>query len=192
MFQRKPPKPLARGWFVGVVVGVAIGVLAALAVGAWVRTIPVPRARPPDPPADVLDLLERQRNMGWNPNQALQVGVGVSVAEPASAPTVRTAREPVLAVDADAPGVDDARKKGGDRYDFFVQAADFADSSEAEDLRAKLAAAGVSAIVNTRSGEGKRRYRVRLGPFPDKDAALDVVDALESKGLDPALVRVAR
>lgn len=193
----KERRPLARGWVIGMAVGVGLGFLIAALVAAWVRSIPVPQSKPVEPSAEMLDFLERQRNKGWNPNLPLQAGAPALPASRAlkagvDAPQASVPHEPVLAVDVEIPADAGEQQGGAARYDYFVQAADFAHSADAEDLRAELAAAGVSAMVSSRTGDGQRRHRVRLGPFSDKEAALEIVDALESKGLDPALVRVAR
>ncbi|MCB2070411.1 MAG: SPOR domain-containing protein, partial [Ottowia sp.] len=49
---------------------------------------------------------------------------------------------------------------------------------------------GVEARVTEREQAGRTVYRVRVGPFQNKDAADRVKERLAGNGLDAALVRV--
>jgi cell division protein FtsN len=51
---------------------------------------------------------------------------------------------------------------------------------------------GVEARVTEREQAGRTVYRVRVGPFQNKDAADRVKDRLDGNGFDSALVRVQR
>jgi cell division protein FtsN len=52
----------------------------------------------------------------------------------------------------------------------------------AEALRASLAAAGHDAYVVEAEGAGGARYRVRVGSFPTRQAAVDAVARLGGEG----------
>ena len=58
--------------------------------------------------------------------------------------------------------------------------------------RARLSLMGVEARVTEREQAGRTVYRVRVGPFQNKDAADRVKDRLDGDGFDSALVRVQR
>ena len=178
------------GW-VGFFVGVACGLLVAAVVGEWVLRIPVPTRRAAELSMEEKELQESRKNKGWDPNAALRShGPGsnapgqpsIESVDPSFVPLGEAPPHEVLPV---SPEPDE-------QYDLFVQAAEFADAQAAEDLRAEFAIAGVAAIVSKRGPEGRRRYRVRLGPFASGDAAMGVADALQVKGIEPTLIRVER
>jgi cell division protein FtsN len=51
---------------------------------------------------------------------------------------------------------------------------------------------GIEAKVSEREQAGRVVYRVRSGPFDDKDQAEKIKVRLDSNGMDAALVRVQR
>ena len=73
-----------------------------------------------------------------------------------------------------------------------MQAGAFRTPEDAEGQRARLSLIGVEARVTEREQAGRTVYRVRVGPFQNKDAADRVKERLAGNGLDAALVRVAR
>ncbi len=75
---------------------------------------------------------------------------------------------------------------------FFVQAGAYASPDDAEAQRARLAMSGFSAKVMARDQSGKTVYRVRLGPFDERDAADDLREKLGAAGVESTLVRVER
>jgi len=75
---------------------------------------------------------------------------------------------------------------------YFVQAGAFRTPDDAEAQRARLSLMGVEARVTEREQAGRTVYRVRVGPFQNKDAADRVKDRLDGNGFDSALVRVQR
>ena len=68
----------------------------------------------------------------------------------------------------------------------------FRTPDDAEAQRARLSLMGVEARVTEREQAGRTVYRVRVGPFQNKDAADRVKDRLDGNGFDSALVRVQR
>mgnify|MGYP002148705078 CR=1 FL=1 len=91
-------------------------------------------------------------------------------------------REPLPDVDAPA----------ADPFTYFVQAGAFRTQEDADGQRARLSLMGVEARVTEREQAGRTVYRVRVGPFQNKDAADRVKDRLDGNGFDSALVRVQR
>jgi cell division protein FtsN len=123
-----------------------------------------------------------------------------SVAEPVKATT-----PPRPAVTADPLG-DLAKAKSGlstpatpaapaetsDPFDYVVQAGAYRTSADADAQKAKLALLGLDAKVSERDQAGRVVYRVRLGPYSDKNVAERIRAQLENNGIDNTLVRVQR
>ena len=79
-----------------------------------------------------------------------------------------------------------------DPFDYVVQVGAYRTSADADAQKAKLALMGLDAKVSERDQAGRVVYRVRLGPFKDKNAAERIRTQLESSGIENTLVRVQR
>ena len=79
-----------------------------------------------------------------------------------------------------------------DPFTYFVQAGAFRSPEDAEAQRARLSLMGVQSRVTEREQAGRTVFRVRVGPFQNKDAADRVKERLDGNGFDSALVRVQR
>lgn len=79
-----------------------------------------------------------------------------------------------------------------DPFDYVVQAGAYRTSADADAQKAKLALMGLDAKVSERDQAGRVVYRVRLGPYNDKNAAERIRAQLESNGIDNTLVRMQR
>lgn len=77
-------------------------------------------------------------------------------------------------------------------FTFFVQVGAYRMQQDADAQRARLGLMGIDARVSEREQAGQTVYRVRVGPFQNKDAADRVKERLSGNGYDAALVRVAR
>jgi cell division protein FtsN len=75
---------------------------------------------------------------------------------------------------------------------YFVQVGAYASADDAEQQRAKLALAGLSAKISEREQSGRTVYRVRLGPYSSKDEADSAQQRLTEQNIDARLVRVER
>jgi cell division protein FtsN len=73
-----------------------------------------------------------------------------------------------------------------------VQAGAFRSQTEADAHRAKLSMMGLDAKISEREQAGRLVYRVRLGPYDDKDLAENAKARLDKSGIETALVRVQR
>ena len=73
-----------------------------------------------------------------------------------------------------------------------MQAGAFRTQEDAEAQRAKLSLMGIEAKVTEREQSGRQVYRVRVGPFGNKDEADRQKEKLDAGGFDTALVRVQR
>jgi cell division protein FtsN len=94
---------------------------------------------------------------------------------------------------AKAKGVQTPAAPGNsDPFTYFVQAGAFRSQAEADAQRAKLTMMGLDAKVSEREQAGRQVYRVRLGPFDDKELAERAKSKLDASGIETALVRVQR
>ena len=86
-----------------------------------------------------------------------------------------------------------ARAGGGnDPFLYFVQAGAFRTPEDAEAQRAKLSLMGIEARVTEREQAGRQVYRVRGGPYNNRDEADRQNEKLDAGGFETALVRVQR
>jgi cell division protein FtsN len=117
----------------------------------------------------------------------------------ASAPGPSSSRDPAAilsgqSVPSNGSTTSTARstKPAADAFTYFVQAGAFARPEDAEQQRAKLAMQGLAARVTEREQSGRTVYRVRLGPYEQKDDAEATQQRLQGSGVEAALVRVER
>ena len=116
-------------------------------------------------------------------------------ATPAPAPQSGSTRDPAAILSGQGGGASSSArstKSGADAFTYFVQAGAFAKPEDAEQQRAKLAMQGLAARVTEREQSGRTVYRVRLGPFEQKDDAEAAQQRLQGTGTEAALVRVER
>lgn len=195
------------GTILGFIIGVVVGLGAALAVAVYVTKVPVPflnkgQSRSPDQ-----DAAEAKKNKDWDPNAPLygknpaKPGAVTAPAGAASAPkaaaSAATAAKPELkpAVTADPLG-DLVKSKSGaasaEPFAYFVQVGAFRTAEDAESQRARLSLAGVEAKVSEREQAGRAVFRVRVGPFDKREDAEKTKEKLDGAGMETALVRVQR
>jgi cell division protein FtsN len=238
------------GTMLGIIVGVLVGLGAALAVAVYVTKVPVPFVNKGASKGTAVEqeAAEAKKNKDWDPNaplygknpaksgtpatggsvsntEASSVAVpsaaasaaagkkpaatasataGTEAAKPAKAASAATAAAtPVKPGAADplgdlakaksaAPGAAGSTTGGADPFTYLVQAGAFRTPEDAESQRAKLGMLGMEAKITEREQSGHTVYRVRVGPFGNKDEAEKAKDKLDSSGFDTALVRVQR
>jgi cell division protein FtsN len=199
----------------GIIIGVVLGLGAALAVAVYVTKVPVPfmnkhQARTPEQ-----DAAESRKNQNWDPNAPLYgknparpqppaaggsvtPAPGAAPAAPAQAPAQAAPAAPATgraATSADPLGELAAARTASpaaDPFLYFVQAGAFRTSEDAEAQRAKLSLMGLEARVTEREQSGRQVFRVRVGPFERREEADRSKSRLESGGFEAALVRVQR
>ena len=116
-----------------------------------------------------------------------------TAALPRAVPATRPAsNDPLGDFAAARSGATAAAAPTADPFTYFVQAGAFRSTEDAQAQRARLSLLGVEARVTEREQAGRTVYRVRVGPFQNKDAADRVKDRLDGNGFDSALVRVQR
>lgn len=207
------------GTIIGFIVGVIVGLGAALAVAVYVTKVPVPFLNKGGGRGVDMDAAESQKNKNWDPNSPLYgrnparppapvVAAPASAPAPAAVPEVRAAasapKPAASKPDAKAetkPGADPlgdlavakaAATGNVDPFDYFVQAGAFRTQPDADAQRAKLAMLGWEARVSEREQNGRAVFRVRVGPFTKRDDAERIKEKLDGAGVDSALVRVQR
>ena len=79
-----------------------------------------------------------------------------------------------------------------DPFNYFIQAGAYRTPEDAEQQRARLLLLGMQAKVTEREQAGRTVYRVRVGPFNNKDDADKIKDKLDNSSIETALVRVQR
>ncbi|MHB1200872.1 MAG: SPOR domain-containing protein [Polaromonas sp.] len=193
------------GTLLGLIIGVLIGLGAALVVAVYITKVPVPFMTKSPPRNPESDSAEARKNKDWNPNAAL-AGKNSTTPPSASGEVGNVTASPVApaapatpAAQADPLG-DLARAKtqapssgsGVDPFSYFIQAGAFRTPEDADQQRAKLLLLGMSAKVSEREQSGRTVYRVRLGPFNNREDADKVKERLDSNSIETALVRVQR
>jgi len=198
------------GTILGFIIGVVVGLGAALAVAVYVTKVPIPFVDKGQSRSNDQDAAETQKNNGWDPNAPLYgknpvKPVAPASPEPAASAPAEGAAEGVVvnppkgelkpAVSADPLG-DLAKARASnstaDPFTYFVQVGAFRTVEDAESQRARLSLGGVQARVSEREQSGRTVYRVRVGPFDTKDEADTTKAKLDASGLETALVRIAR
>lgn len=202
------------GTLLGFIIGVVVGLGAALAVAVYVTKVPVPFMNKGQSRSANQDDAEAKKNKDWDPNAPLygknpvKPAPAAAPAEPdaKSAPATKaesksdakgTAKgELKPAVSADPLG-DLAKAKTGaaataEPFAYFIQLGAFRTMEDAESQRAKLSLSGIEAKISERDQSGRTVFRVRVGPFDKKEDAERSKDKLDKAGLETALVRVQR
>lgn len=67
---------------------------------------------------------------------------------------------------------------------YYLQLGAFSSEANAKALQAKVQAAGFKVGLADSNGQ----YRVRVGPIPERDKAMDVLAKLRSKGFSPVMI----
>ncbi len=121
---------------------------------------------------------------------------GSSGATPPAAnmPAPGVKADPPFAAPAPAATPQSATKAAAssDPFTYFVQAGAFKSAADADAQKAKLSMMGIEAKVSEREQAGRAIFRVRSGPFDDKEQAEKIKSRLDASGMDAALVRVQR
>jgi cell division protein FtsN len=112
----------------------------------------------------------------------------------ANMPAPAVTADPPLAAPAPAATPQPASKAAAssDPFTYFVQAGAFKSAADADAQKAKLSMMGIEAKVSEREQAGRAIFRVRSGPFDDKEQAEKIKSRLDASGMDAALVRVQR
>jgi cell division protein FtsN len=171
----------------GVFIGVLVGLCVALGVALYLarapspvvrETPPEPAAKPAEKPGPLTGLPRRpslpagQQNQGGERFQFYEILPGKK--EP------RAQQEPKP----------DGQQAGVMREVMYLQAAAFPKASEADNLKARLALAGLQAQIQTYTrADHSVWHRVRLGPFTNMDDLEKVRATLRENKIEPAIIK---
>ena len=210
------------GFFLGMILGLLIGLALALGVALYITKVPLPFIDKVPQRTAQQDAAEAEKNKNWDPNSPLygknpakpkavvqpvqaEASGAASGAETPVAPAAASTPVSAAAAKASAQASSGARNPAAilageplstasapDPFSYVVQAGAYGSQAEAEQQRAKLAMMGLEPKVVEREVNGRTMYRVRLGPFPQRDQADEVRTKLSAAGVDSALVRVQK
>lgn len=196
------------GTFLGLVIGLMIGLALALIVAVFISKVPVPFLDKDPSRQGLTEAAEAKKNQGWNPNAPLagknpaRAASASGVTSPAavSAPAAATSAAPPAAEVAGAksadPIADLARAKSSakeaDPFLYFIQVGAYRNAEDANAQKAKLSLLGIETKVSEREQAGRAVFRVRAGPFEQREEAEKARERVESASFEAVLVRVQR
>lgn len=200
--RRPPPRAGAGGTLLGIFIGLALGLLLASVV-AWTLMggrMPGGAAPAKGEAAARADGRAPKGDAGEKPRfDFYKILPGGEEARPAAkAPervpadkaTVAAARPSEPAAVPAAPAEPSPAKGAKATERFWLQVGSFAQATDAEQLKARLALAGWEAQVQQGTLPDKGvRYRVRLGPYDNSDELNRVKNELGRRGFDAAVIK---
>lgn len=132
-------------------------------------------------------------------------GVETPVAPPAPVASAASLAKPAASAKAASAAASSSRNPAAilsgdtvstvpasDALSYQVQAGAYGSPVEAEQQRAKLAMMGLEPRIQEREVNGRTMYRVRLGPFTQREQAEEVRVKLQAASVESALVRVQK
>jgi DedD protein len=135
-----------------------------------------PAATPPQPASEPVE--DDRPRSAFGPNAASRTS-----SEPTSAATSSSVRRPADSAPKPAPANGAAASKG-----WAVQLGVFASRANADRLAKQVKGKGYAVTVNETSGNGKRLWRVRVGPEAERPAAVALSAKLRAEGHKGATV----
>lgn len=201
------------GFVIGMVVGLLIGLALALGVALYITKAPMPFINKVPQRTAEQDSAEVERNKRWDPNAPLSangpqraasgaVAAAVPVPVPTSPPSAQPASSafgpPVVPPYLPPPAAQRPSARapdvasGADPFVYFVQAGAYSRSEDAEQQRARLALAGLSARITERDQAGRTVYRVRMGPYNARNDADSLHGRLQEQSIESQIVRVEK
>ncbi|MCX7263700.1 MAG: SPOR domain-containing protein, partial [Burkholderiales bacterium] len=102
----------------------------------------------------------------------------------ANPPAPAVTADPPIAAPAPAATPQPAPKAAAssDPFTYFVQAGAFKSAADADAQKAKISMMGIEAKVSDREQAGRAIFRVRSGPFDDKEQAEKIKSRLDASG----------
>jgi len=150
---------------------------------------PSPASSPESAPAPKKSISQAEQKMLGTPAKPAVTASPPAVAPvPAAAPAPVAAPASVASAATPAPAAA-AKATGGES--FSVQLAAFADDKGANALANKLKRATYPAYTEPLTTSKGTLWRVRVGPYPSRDAAVEIRDKLKSEGYS-GIVAVAK
>jgi cell division protein FtsN len=181
--KRKP----SGGTLIGIFIGLVLGLAAAAGLALYMTNAPVPfvtradKARSATPPADRA-LAETARTTESKSGEAAKPRFDFYKILPG---------QEVPVTDKELRAAAKSPDKAAAKDLYFVQAGSFQNPADADNLKARLALAGLVASVEPANLPDKGIwYRVRLGPFTQLDEINRVRQTLAQNGVDASLVKI--
>jgi cell division protein FtsN len=174
----------------GFLAGLLVGLIIALVVAFYVTNAPLPFANKASKLGE--KFLPKAGSELPDPNRPLygkDVKDGRIPAEDTSSNAVLVAPSPTTPtpVAPDAPVSTSAPAA----TPFYLQTGSFKSIDDAEQLRARLALAGVEANLSQAEVDGRQVNRVRVGPFSNAEEAYKARAKLTENGFEAKLVKPA-
>lgn len=168
---------LASG-FAGFLLGVVTGCAICAAAAVFISNSPVPFVDKVQKVTADVDPSQKLAG-GIDPNRALneQQEKNSEEADPSGIKTVTIAQSAETQSSAPAPKTDGS---------YWLQAGAFKEEQSARDLTGSLALTGISNVQVVKAGNV---WRVRIGPFADKQEASEVQNQIGNLGFQTSVVR---
>jgi len=188
------PKKGGHPMLAGVLIGLFIGLAAAIGVAIYINKSPTPftvKAKPPEPAASAQPVAKEAA-----PAAAKLEAPGADKnAKPAEKQRfefydiLQGKEAPVTEQEVKASAAQQPAGKLKDNY--FLQAGAFQTEAEADNLKAKLALTGVEAVIQTANIPDKGVWhRVRVGPFTNIEELNKTRGLLSKNGIQASLVKI--
>jgi cell division protein FtsN len=185
---RRSQGPISHPMMTGVFIGVLVGLVLALAVALYLNRAPSPFV---------------SRDKAAEPDKTA-AGKAVAKAEPDKTPAqAAKGSEPKTRLDfyTILPGKEEvvpdkdvsraSPSSGTSRVVYYLQAGAFQNASDADNLKARLALAGLEAQIQTATLPDKSVWhRVRMGPYSNAQDLDKVRAALKENKIDNAVIKV--
>jgi cell division protein FtsN len=195
-YKTSPKGPGRSGspMLVGVVIGLVLGLAMALGVAIYLFKMPPPFV--PAQQAPVIDAMPARPQPEPRPVESAGGSTGPVAGEGAVEPSGKASdytfygilagkEQPVKAPEAAAPAPDKPA------FSYFLQVGAFQNADDADNLKARLALAGLETQIQTAQlPDGKTWHRVRLGPFHDSDAVNAAKEKLVQNQMEFTLIKV--
>ncbi|MFA7242266.1 MAG: SPOR domain-containing protein [Sulfuricellaceae bacterium] len=208
--ERTPPSSAKKDghpMLAGILIGLFVGLAAAIGVAIYVNKAPTPFTAKPKQPESV-QAQQPAVNSGVAPvapNAAAKPDA--ATASPDAQGAEKTAKpaekqrfefydilqgkeapateQEIKASAAQKPGVNKPK------VSYFLQAGSFQTEAEADNLKAKLALLGVEAVIQTATIPDKGVWhRVRVGPYTDIEELNKTRSALSNTGIQAGLIKI--
>ena len=184
--------PMLTGMFIGLLIGLCLALAVALYLN---KSNPfVARSKPADKPEPRAETSKPAPPAGMPAPARPQ-------AQPARPQDARQADAKRFDFYKILPGTEEAvtekdlkrsQPPGAAREVYYLQAGAFQKSSDADNLKARLALAGLEAQIQTATLPDKTVWhRVRLGPFKHPDAMTQARSVLRENKIEPSIIKVA-
>jgi cell division protein FtsN len=177
----KPPARRGGSTFLGILIGLVLGLFIALGVAWYINKLPSPWSAKAPPPQ----------------KSGLPPYAGKDTPPPKPQPLEPVAEKPVQATqevplkESTEPVAAEKKSTPAARETFFVQTGSFQNAQEAESLKARLALLGLEAVIQQRTlPDTGVWHRVRVGPYTDVEEVNHVRDVLKQNNIEAALVKV--